>query len=163
MNRALYGQYRYLENLGLSKAVTMIWLPMSFWTAIPEGKEWCGAHRKGVRTNLHRWLLAGESRGIRNLLGVNQNIPVYKSTESLQLFQVEIWASSIRILDSNVMNSRTVYDCRRCLNEICITWAPGHRNIPDNSRADNRPEGARSSNLLKNSLHQGSLWVSANL
>ena len=50
--------------------------------------------------------------------------------------------TAVRALDSNVINSRILYDCRICLNEVanrydvCITWVSGHRKISDNCRTD---------------------------
>ena len=65
-------------------------------------------------------------------------------------------------LNTNVMNSRTLYDCCRCLNEaanryvVHITWVPGHGHIPGNCKAN---ELARRGTTLMSSLHYGSLWV----
>ena len=109
----------------------------------------------GTPQNLHRWLQTGRSRWNWCLFGINRNIQVYKATESLQYpsgGSVAIQAAvkiivdknvhrrkisilsdiqaSLKALDSSVINSKTVHDCRRCLKEVasrydvCIIWVP---------------------------------------
>ena len=71
--------------------------------------------------------------------------------------------AAIKALDSSVINFKTVYDCRRRLNEmanrydVCNTRVPKYRDIPGNNRADELAEGAGTSNSPMNSLHWGFL------
>ena len=47
----------------------------------------------------------------------------------------------LKALDSCVINSKTVYDCLRCLNkpvsryDVRVPWVPRHKDIPRNWRA----------------------------
>ena len=48
--------------------------------------------------------------------------------------------SDSQALDSSAINSKTMYNYRRCVNEmakrydVCITWLPEHKDIPGNCR-----------------------------
>ena len=103
----------------------------------------------GTPQNLHRWLQTGRSRWNWCLFGINRNIQVYKTTESLQYLSggsVAIQAAkllwdknvhrrkisilsdiqaSIKALDASVTNSKTVYDWRTDMMFVLF----GYRDI----------------------------------
>ena len=89
-------------------------------------------------------------------------IIVDKNIHKLRIAILSDSQAAIKGLDSSVINSRTVYDCRRCLKEMAnryevyITWIPGHRYISGNCRAVDLARRGTSTIInhsLINSLH----------
>ena len=65
-------------------------------------------------------------------------IIVNKNVHERRVTLLSVRKAAFKALDSSVINSKTVYECRRCLNEITnryevrITWVSGYRNIAGN-------------------------------
>ena len=103
-----------------------------------EEEKWCDLPSKILRTNLHRWFETERSwsseifsRIIEDGNVSKRNITIHSDSQI-----------AIRALNSNVMNSKIVYGCRRYLNKIAerydsnIIWVLGHSDILGNCRAD---------------------------
>ena len=147
----------------------------------------CGAPHRELRPNFHRCLQIGRSRWNWYLFEIHRNIQVHDLAAS---FSGSVSNSGCgenycgkkcsqaknhntfrepSVHQSVLINSRTVYDCRRCLNEmvkqyeVCITWVPGHRDISGNCRANDLARRGTTITLFNESYTLGMLLSTCRL